>query len=189
MKYIFTARHYWLQYVLRWEYIVGGIKKGIYRRTLMGLVFGSLVGMILELFVRVLLAVVRSSFSLSVSALARLATWCWEHKAEKLSIRTRHWSAVTAVISTVRFGNMRAKLLWALAASHFWRNIGVPVNMVFCGSGLHAWRTSRQVDNSSLGGRLDEDGSPMAGFHDRLRPSEWTRRWFRLLVVQRSSAQ
>ena len=50
----------------------------------------------------------------------------------------------------------------------------MPVKCGFCGSGDHACRTSKQVDKSNFGGRLELLGSPCAGFHDRDRPSEWT---------------
>mmetsp|Transcript_3680 Transcript_3680/g.8515 ORF Transcript_3680/g.8515 Transcript_3680/m.8515 type:complete len:239 (-) Transcript_3680:987-1703(-) len=106
--------------------------------------------------------------------LARLATCSRKQRAENPSMRTLHWSAVMAVMSTVRLGKMRAKDLCALAASHFCRRIGVPVYMGLSGSGLHACRTSVQVLRSSFGGRLELDGSPRAGFQLSDRPSVWT---------------
>lgn len=100
-----------------------------------------------ELFVRVTLAVVATSSSSMprCSPLpffpprpARLATCSLKQRAENPSIRTLHWSAVTAVISTVLLGKMRAKLLWAFAASHFCLRMEVPVNIGLSGSGLQA---------------------------------------------------
>jgi hypothetical protein len=69
---------------------------------------------------------------------------------------------------------MRAKLLNAFDASHLALKIGVPVNIGFNGSGLHACLTSRQVLRSSFGARLLLVGSPCAGFQDKDRPSECT---------------
>mmetsp|Transcript_29061 Transcript_29061/g.61663 ORF Transcript_29061/g.61663 Transcript_29061/m.61663 type:complete len:212 (-) Transcript_29061:1374-2009(-) len=88
-------------------------------------------------------------------------------------------------MSTVLLGNTNAKLLCALAASHFCLSMGVPVNMGLSGSGLHACRTSLQLVRSSLGGRFPEEGSPSAGFQLRERPSGWTWRTRRRLLHHR----
>lgn len=102
---------------------------------------------------------------------AKLATWSRKQSALNPSISTLHWSAVTAVISTVRCLKMSANDLCALAASHFCRRMAVPVYMGLLGSGDHACLTSRQVERSNLGGFRLVIGSPSAGFQVRLRPS------------------
>lgn len=88
-------------------------------------------------------------------------------------MRTLHWSAVTAVISTVLLGNIKAKDLNALLGSHLLRSMGVPVNIGLSGSGLHACLTSKHVDRSKRGGVLLLVGSPCAGRQLKDLPSEW----------------
>ncbi len=73
-----------------------------------------------------------------------------------------------AVTSTVRFGEIGAKLLWALAASHFCRKITVYVYKGWSGSGFQACLISL---HSSLRGFFVDVGSPKGGFHESDRPS------------------
>jgi len=87
-----------------------------------------------------------------------LTTFCAtcnrKHNVLNSSMRTLHWSAITAVLSTVCFGKINAKFVFALTASHFCLKMGVPVNMGLSRLGLFACFTSLQDVRSNFGGRF-----------------------------------